>query len=166
VAAGLYERGIRPGAVVSWQLPTSIDTAVLLAALSRLGVTQNPVLPILREREVRHIARESQAGVFIVRPVWRGYDYEQLATGISSEIGFSVLATDTLPQADPGILPDPPGKKRSSDGSSTRRFDCGSKGVAPDARPWRDERVPGRRAPTTTDMMPMRSRSRTSAGSA
>ncbi|WP_369218301.1 AMP-binding protein, partial [Streptomyces flavofungini] len=29
VAAGLYARGVRPGTVVAWQLPTRIETALL-----------------------------------------------------------------------------------------------------------------------------------------
>ncbi|MGW1143097.1 AMP-binding protein, partial [Streptomyces zhihengii] len=31
VAAGLYDRGVRPGTVVAWQLPTRIETALLSA---------------------------------------------------------------------------------------------------------------------------------------
>ncbi|MFN8025589.1 MAG: AMP-binding protein [Acidimicrobiia bacterium] len=40
VAAGLLAAGITPGAVVSWMLPTSIDTLVVMGALSRLGAVQ------------------------------------------------------------------------------------------------------------------------------
>ena len=45
VAAGLYERGVRAGSIVSWQLPTAIDTVVVSLALSRLGAVQNPIIP-------------------------------------------------------------------------------------------------------------------------
>ena len=55
MAAGLHAEGIGPGTVVCWQLPTGIDTLVLLVALSRLGAVQCPIIPILREREVRYI---------------------------------------------------------------------------------------------------------------
>ena len=41
VAAGLHELGIGEGTPVSWQLPSSIDTIVLSAALSRLVVYQD-----------------------------------------------------------------------------------------------------------------------------
>ncbi len=109
VAAGLYARGIGPGTNVSWQLPTAIDTLLLLAALARLGAVQSPIIPILREREVRYITSEARTDVLIVRPSWRAFDYEQLATSIASEVGFRVLATDTLPTGDPSALPDPPG---------------------------------------------------------
>ena len=54
VAAGLYERGVRSGTVVAWQLPTWIETVVLFSALSRIDAVQVPLLPIYRSREVDH----------------------------------------------------------------------------------------------------------------
>ena len=54
-AAGLLAQGVVPGSVVSWQLPTWIESLVLVAALSRLDAVQNPMLPIYREREVGFI---------------------------------------------------------------------------------------------------------------
>jgi acyl-CoA synthetase (AMP-forming)/AMP-acid ligase II len=109
MAAGLYAEGIGPGTVVSWQLPTTIDTLVLLVALARLGAVQCPIIPILREREVRYITNEARTEVLIVRPQWRGFDYERLASGVADEVGFRVMATDTLPTGDPATLPEPPG---------------------------------------------------------
>src|SRR4051812_34410501 len=57
-AAGLANHGITADAVVSWQLPTWIESLVLVAALSRLGAVQNPLLPIYREREVGFITKQ------------------------------------------------------------------------------------------------------------
>ena len=37
VAAGLHERGVKPGDVVSWQLPTTLEAAVLIEMLRRTG---------------------------------------------------------------------------------------------------------------------------------
>ncbi len=109
MAAGLYAEGIGPGTRVAWQLPTAIDTLVLLGALARLGAVQSPIIPILREREVRYITNEARTEVMIVRPSWRSFDYEALASAIADEVGFRVYATDTLPTGDPATLPDPPG---------------------------------------------------------
>ena len=50
VAAGLVELGVRPEHVVSWQLPSNLEACVLMAALCRLGVRQNPILPIRGRR--------------------------------------------------------------------------------------------------------------------
>jgi acyl-coenzyme A synthetase/AMP-(fatty) acid ligase len=48
VAAGFHGMGIDGSTVVSWQLPTRIETVVVSLALSRLGAVQNPIIPIYR----------------------------------------------------------------------------------------------------------------------
>ena len=50
--------------VVSWQLPTRIDTIVLSMALARLGVVQNPIIHLYREREVGFALRQTGALLF------------------------------------------------------------------------------------------------------
>ena len=45
-AAGLAGLGLGAGTPVSWQLPTWLESLVLVGGLSRLGVVQNPILPI------------------------------------------------------------------------------------------------------------------------
>src|SRR5256714_10330696 len=65
-AAGLQKLGIREGSVVSWQLPTWNESVVLVAALSRLGAIQNPLLPIYREREPGFILRQAETPVVVV----------------------------------------------------------------------------------------------------
>ena len=85
---------------------------MLLAALTRLGAIQNPIVPIMREREVRYITHEAQTEYFLVRPEWRGFAYGVLAEEIAGEIGCTVLASDTLPTGDPSVLPPPPGPER------------------------------------------------------
>ena len=68
-AAGLAaEHGIGAGDVITWQLPTWLESMVLVGAISRLGATQNPVLPIYREREVGFCARQA-GGQAAGRPV-------------------------------------------------------------------------------------------------
>ncbi len=49
---GFAAIGVREGTPVSWQLPTWIESLVVVGALARLGAVQNPILPISREREV------------------------------------------------------------------------------------------------------------------
>ena len=106
-AAGLAAHGIGAGDVVSWQLPTWIESLVLVAALSRLGAVQNPMLPIYRDREVGFITNQANAKLLIVPSVWRGFDFEAMATSISEANGGSmaVLVADrALPQGDPTSL--------------------------------------------------------------
>jgi cyclohexanecarboxylate-CoA ligase len=65
-AAALSARGVRANTVVSWQLPTTIEAAVLLVALARIGAVQNPLIPILREKEVSFITEQVGTELLIV----------------------------------------------------------------------------------------------------
>jgi cyclohexanecarboxylate-CoA ligase len=111
VAAGLRERGVGPDSVVSWQLPTRIDTVVLSIALSRLGAIQNPIIHLYREREVAFALRQTGASLFVVPAEWRGVDYPAMAGramhGATTRPELLVLS-DGLPEGDPTTLPPPP----------------------------------------------------------
>ena len=114
-AAGLLAQGVKPGDVVSWQLPTWIESLVLVSALSRIGAIQNPLLPIYREREVGFITEQAGARMMIVPSTWKGFDFEAMASSIAeTNSDMAVLVADrTLPQGDPDTLADLP-----SDGSA------------------------------------------------
>jgi acyl-CoA synthetase (AMP-forming)/AMP-acid ligase II len=111
VAAALAASGVGPGVRVSWQLPTWIDSFVLVAALARLGALQNPMLPIYREREVGFIVRQARPRLLVVPRVFRGFDHEALARRVAAETAreggpaLEVLVCDrSLPEADPARL--------------------------------------------------------------
>ncbi len=70
LAVDLGASGIGAGTVVSWILPTRIDTLLVMAALSRLGAVQNPIVPIYRAREIGHIVDEASIDVIVVTPNW------------------------------------------------------------------------------------------------
>ncbi|MEW2414325.1 AMP-binding protein [Streptomyces sp. NPDC046866] len=112
-AAGLYDRGVRPGTVVAWQLPTRIETVLLSLALARLGAVQSPVIPFYRDREVGFALRECGAAHFAVPGAWRGFDHTAMARRLGAPGVFE--AYDALPEGDPAVLPPPPG-----DGTSVR----------------------------------------------
>lgn len=106
VAAGLAERGIGAGDRVSWQLPTWIESMILLGALARLGAVQNPILPILRRREVGFIVAQVKPRLLIVPREWNGFDYEAMARDVLSEHSAELLLCDRwLPESDPSSLP-------------------------------------------------------------
>ncbi|MGW2821404.1 class I adenylate-forming enzyme family protein [Streptomyces sp. NPDC001443] len=113
VAAGLYGRGVRPGTVVAWQLPTRIETAVLSFALARLGAVQTPVIPFYRDREVGFALRESRAEFFAVPGVLRGFDHTEMARRLGAKNVFEVYEDESLPDGDPAVLPPPPAEGTS-----------------------------------------------------
>jgi cyclohexanecarboxylate-CoA ligase len=111
VAAGLYGMGITTGSVVSWQLPTRIDTVVLSLALSRLGAVQNPIIHLYREREVGFALRQTGASLFVIPRVWRDTDFAAIAERALADTPTrpTIFTVDTgLPEDDPAELPPPP----------------------------------------------------------
>jgi cyclohexanecarboxylate-CoA ligase len=111
VAAGLHGLGITTGSVVSWQLPTRIDTVVLSIALARLGAVQNPIIHLYREREVGFALRQTGAELFVIPATWRNTDFVAIAEGALSGVAAppTILTIDAgLPEGDPAVLPPPP----------------------------------------------------------
>jgi cyclohexanecarboxylate-CoA ligase len=109
-AAGLHSAGLDRGEVVSWQLPNWIETVVLVAALARLGVVQNPLDPQLADVEVERLATRAGSSILVVPPQWGDRDREGAATSIARRDGhMRVLLVDrALPQGDPTVLPELP----------------------------------------------------------
>ena len=112
-AAGLSRQGVGAGTRVSWMLPTWHESLVLVAALSRLGAVQNPILPIYRHRELGFIASQFDPEHLFVPGVWRGFDYAAMASEIQSEGASYQIHTlergAALPDADPSVLGAAPG---------------------------------------------------------
>ncbi len=101
VARALSARGIGPGALVSWMLPTRLEALVLVGALARLEAVQNPILPIYRRREVGFIVGQARPALLVTPGVWRGFDYAALAREVAADLpGMSTLIVeDGLPGA-------------------------------------------------------------------
>jgi acyl-CoA synthetase (AMP-forming)/AMP-acid ligase II len=107
VAAGMAALGVDEGATVSWQLPTWLESMVLVAALSRLGAVQNPLLPIYRERELRAILPQVRPAVVAVPTTFRGFAHRELAEHVVADEGLDtrvVVCDRTLPEGDPSNL--------------------------------------------------------------
>ena len=116
---------------MSWQLPTTLETVVVMAALTRLGAVQNPIIPILREREVGFITDQLATEFLVVPELWRGFDHGELARALASDKGFEVITVDLatpplagelrLPRASADALPAPADPTVTPNGSTTRR---------------------------------------------
>lgn len=77
-ALGLLELGVKPGEVVSFQIPNWIEFLVVHGACVRIGAVSNPLIPIYREREVGFMAAMAEARVMIVPRDFRKYDYPSM----------------------------------------------------------------------------------------
>jgi cyclohexanecarboxylate-CoA ligase len=93
-AAALSDHGVGTGTVVSWQLPTTIEAVVLLVALARSGAVQNPLIPILREREVSFITQQVRTELLVVPQEWRGFPHGAMARQLAASGGFNVMEID------------------------------------------------------------------------
>ncbi len=92
LAATLEGGGIGPGSVVSWQFPNQLEAMVLLLALCRLGAVQNPLISILREREVRFICGQARTCLLVVPSGVGGASFRSVAAAAAADLpGLDVL---------------------------------------------------------------------------
>jgi cyclohexanecarboxylate-CoA ligase len=85
-ASSLLRLGVGRGDVVTVQLPNWWEFVVTAFACSKIGAVMNPVMPILRERELVYILNFCQAKVFIVPKTYRGFDYAAMARGMRGDL--------------------------------------------------------------------------------
>jgi len=83
-AAALRGMGVGPGDVVSIQLPNWWEFVVAALACIRIGAAANPMVHILREREVRYMVEFAEAKVLIVPSTFRNFDYAAMARAIQT----------------------------------------------------------------------------------
>jgi acyl-CoA synthetase (AMP-forming)/AMP-acid ligase II len=79
LAAALRARGLQPGDVISFQLPNWIETMVINLAACLAGLVVNPIVPIYRDAELRHILRDARSRLFFIPASFRGFDYGAMA---------------------------------------------------------------------------------------
>ncbi len=115
-ASSLLRLGVGRGDIVTVQLPNWWEFVVTAFACSKIGAVMNPVMPILRERELTYILNFCQAKVFIVPKTYRGFDYAAMAQGMRCDLPDlgHVIVVDgegeasferTLLASEPGELP-------------------------------------------------------------
>lgn len=85
-AQRLIENGVRPHDVVTFQLPNWIESVVVHHGIIRAGAISNPIIPIYRERELRHILTEAGSRVAVVPRQFRNHDYTAMFEGLAEEV--------------------------------------------------------------------------------
>jgi cyclohexanecarboxylate-CoA ligase len=93
---GLYRLGVRHGQIVSYQLPNRWEFLVVTLACARLGAVTNPLMPILRERELTFMVGLAESRVLIVPSTFRGFDHLAMAQSVQRNVKSveHVLALD------------------------------------------------------------------------
>jgi acyl-CoA synthetase (AMP-forming)/AMP-acid ligase II len=76
LARFLLARGLKPGDVISFQLPNWLETAVIALAARMCGLVINPIPPIYRESELAYILADCGAKMIFVPGSFRKYDHQ------------------------------------------------------------------------------------------
>lgn len=82
IAVGLTRLGVQKNDVVACQMPNWWQFTLLYLACSRIGAVINPLMHIFRERELNFMLKHGEAKVIVAPKTFRGYDFEQMITGI------------------------------------------------------------------------------------
>ena len=85
-AGALHALGVGAGDIVAVQVPNWWEFAVMVFACGRIGAVVNPLMPILRERELSFMLAMNEAKVFVVPKVFRGFDYEAMARALQPKL--------------------------------------------------------------------------------
>src|SRR5262249_46378362 len=78
LVAFFLSRGLRPGDVVSFQLPNWIEAAVIALAARRCGLVLNPVPPNYRESGVGYILQDCRAKLVFVPHMFRQHRHRRM----------------------------------------------------------------------------------------
>lgn len=86
VGGNLMSLGIKPGDVVSFQLPNWWEFVAIHLACLKIGAISNPVMPIFRARELEYMIGFAESRVFIVPQTFQNFDYEGLGEQLLERI--------------------------------------------------------------------------------
>ncbi len=73
--AGALLTRMPTGSTVSFMLPNWYESAVIYLAATLAGMVVNPILPSLREHDLRHILEDADSAVVFVPRQYGGHDY-------------------------------------------------------------------------------------------
>jgi acyl-coenzyme A synthetase/AMP-(fatty) acid ligase len=90
LARHLVAHGVRPGDVVSVQLPNRYETAVAAVAVQRAAAVINTLLPGYRQKELRHVFETAGTRVIITPDEYRGFAYAPMVDELRAQTGLGV----------------------------------------------------------------------------
>ena len=67
LAQAFIARGLKPGHVISFQLPNWYEAMVINIAAALAGVIVNPIVPIFRDAEVGFILKDARSAQYLFR---------------------------------------------------------------------------------------------------
>jgi acyl-CoA synthetase (AMP-forming)/AMP-acid ligase II len=85
LAQAMLERAA-PGSVVSFMLPNWHEAATIYLAAHLAGMVVNPILPSLRDRELRFVLDDLHSRLLFIPEHFRGYNYAEMVQRVTPEL--------------------------------------------------------------------------------
>jgi acyl-CoA synthetase (AMP-forming)/AMP-acid ligase II len=86
LAGWFLERGLKPGDVISFQLPNWTETPVIALAARMCGLVINPIPPIYREAELAYILADCASKAIFVPGMFRKCDHTAMIEGLRARL--------------------------------------------------------------------------------
>jgi len=86
VAALLVGAGVVPGDVVAVQLPNWYETVAIAIGILKAGAVVNPMLPVYRSKELRHMLTVARAKVLFTPAKYRSFDHVGMVEALRDEV--------------------------------------------------------------------------------
>jgi len=85
--AGFFlSRGLKPGDVISFQIPNWMEAAVIALSARMCGLVINPIPPIYRESELSYILADCGSKLIFVPGVFRKHDHTAMLQGLRGKL--------------------------------------------------------------------------------
>jgi acyl-CoA synthetase (AMP-forming)/AMP-acid ligase II len=85
MAQTMAER-MEPGSVVSFMLPNWHEAAVIYLGATLAGMVAHPILPSLREHDLKFMLRDIDSRMIFVPAEFRGHDYVAMSSAVTDEM--------------------------------------------------------------------------------
>lgn len=85
LAHAMHQR-IPPSSVVSFMLPNWHEAAVIYLATTLAGMVANPILPSMRDRELRFILEDADSRMIFVPADFGGHDYTAMLGRVAAQL--------------------------------------------------------------------------------
>jgi len=86
LASALLAQGLKPGSVISYQIPNWYEGCIINIAAAAIGAAVNPLVPIYRDNELRFMLDDVKTSVFIVPERFRGTEYALMALRVREQL--------------------------------------------------------------------------------
>jgi len=90
LASALIRRGLKPGDVISYQIPNWYEGCVINIAAALAGLAVNPLVPIYRDAEVRFMLQDVGSRMVFVPERFRNHDYADMYRRINASLAAPV----------------------------------------------------------------------------